>query len=611
MEDMVNEAVTQNGAAGSRIDKGGGKGLIITLGVLAGLLAASIAGYVGLCAYADQSPQIWKNTYVLGQDIGGLTPQEAASRVEAALPHMSVGLYLYDEVQGIPAQRGDPDAEIPFQDLNLNIDVPALVDLADKTVKQGSFLSAGWRYLTAADVYYGDSSSLEMDPAAAEALAEETAAALSEEVQHTSYEMEDDQILVTIPKDGRTVDARDLAENLEHGRWDADLGIDVPYQVEPADSLTAQEIHDAVAGEVKNAGYDPATNTITPEQVGAEFDVASAQKKLDAADPGEVVAIPAVIEEPAVTADDLRSVLFRDVLGEATTHVSGTAPRINNVRLAAAAFNGTIMNTGDVFSYNESLGRRTEAKGYGPASAYIQGETVDVIGGGICQGSSTLYLACLLANLEITERYAHRYVLTYITKGMDATVSWGGPDYKFTNNTDYPIKLVAFLSKNNDLTVQILGTKTDDITVKMTYQQLSTTPYETVYEDDPTLPAGTETVKTTPYTGYRVKSYRNLYDGNGNLISSTFEASSDYKARNQVILRGPAASTGGPIIDLPVNPAENTEDVPADIPPVTPPPTVDPGGSQVIDPAPLDPVGPESSGQAGQDDQVFIILPSE
>ena len=105
MEDMVNEAVTQNGAAGSRIDKGGGKGLIITLGVLAGLLAASIAGYVGLCAYADQSPQIWKNTYVLGQNIGGLTPQEAASRVEAALPHMSVGLYLRNlflHMQAVP-----------------------------------------------------------------------------------------------------------------------------------------------------------------------------------------------------------------------------------------------------------------------------------------------------------------------------------------------------------------------------------------------------------------------------------------------------------------------------------------------------------------------------
>ena len=71
---------------------------------------------------------------------------------------------------------------------------------------------------------------------------------------------------------------------------------------------------------------------------------------------------------------------------------------------------------------------------------------VDDTGGGVCQTSSTIYYACLRANLEITERYAHRYVPAYIDWGMDATVSWGGPDYKFTNNTDYPIKIVATYS---------------------------------------------------------------------------------------------------------------------------------------------------------------------
>ena len=94
----------------------------------------------------------------------------------------------------------------------------------------------------------------------------------------------------------------------------------------------------------------------------------------------------------------------------------------------------------------------------------------------------------------------------------------------------------------------LYGTKTDDVTVKMSNKVLSTTQYKTVYEDDPTLPAGTETVKTTPYTGYKVETYRNLYDGSGKLISSNFEASSDYKVRNKVISKGPAlpsVPTGG------------------------------------------------------------------
>ena len=140
---------------------------------------------------------------------------------------------------------------------------------------------------------------------------------------------------------------------------------------------------------------------------------------------------------------------------------------------------------GEEFSYNNTTGSRSADKGYLPAPVYSGGASVDETGGGICQTSSTLYLACLRSNLEITERYAHRYVPAYITAGMDATVSWGGPDYKFTNNSLYPIKIVT-IYENNYLTVRILGTNVDGTSVKMTNEHLSTTPYETVYEDDPT-----------------------------------------------------------------------------------------------------------------------------
>jgi vancomycin resistance protein YoaR len=263
-----------------------------------------------------------------------------------------------------------------------------------------------------------------------------------------------------------------------------------------------------------------------------------------------------------VTADVLKEVMFRDVLGETRTHVSGTAARINNVKLSAATINGYVMNSGDVFSYNEAVGQRTAARGYEAAPAYIRGETVDEIGGGICQTSSTLYLACLLGDLEITERYAHRYVPAYIPWGMDATVSWGGPDYKFTNNTDYPIKIVTEYSKNY-LTVRILGTNVDGRYAKMTNEELSSTPWVTVYEEDPTLAPGTpETVKTTPYTGYKVKTYHTIYDKDGNVIDSHYEATSDYKVRNKVIVRAPApAAPVAPVVPT-VNPGEIYEEIP-------------------------------------------------
>jgi len=223
---------------------------------------------------------------------------------------------------------------------------------------------------------------------------------------------------------------------------------------------------------------------------------------------------------------------------------------------------------------------------------------VDEIGGGICQTSSTLYLACLRGNIAITERYAHRYVPAYIGWGMDATVSWGGPDYKFTNDTNYPIKIVTEY-KDNYLTVKLLGTNEQGISAKVTNQVLSTTPWETVYEVDETLAPGTpESVKTTPYTGYKVQTFHTIYDKDGKVIDSHYEATSDYKVRHKVILQAPSAA---PVPDVPVL---SPEELPAEIP-ETPPVPVVPAEPA---PVPAEPVTPE----VPEDGSTIVVeLPSE
>ncbi|MDE6590850.1 MAG: VanW family protein, partial [Oscillospiraceae bacterium] len=263
------------------------------------------------------------------------------------------------------------------------------------------------------------------------------------------------------------------------------------------------------------------------------------------------VTINAEIQYPAVTAEDLKAVLFRDVLGTTSTKVGGTRVRRNNVKLAGECCNGLILNDGDEFDYNKVVGKRTPERGFGAAPAYVNGETVETVGGGICQVSSTIYYATLLANLETVERYAHRYAPSYITWGMDATVSWGGPEFRFKNNTGYPIRLdVSYV--NDQITVTIMGTKTDDTYVKMTYEELSTTKYETEYIETSELDWGTRQQKQSPYTGHNVVSYKSIYKGDGTLISRTQEAKSNYKSRNEIILvgtRGRPASGGTTIPD--------------------------------------------------------------
>ena len=592
MEPNTNEAT-----APKRLKTGGRKPLII-IGVIAAVL---LAAYVALCAYANSLDTFYPNTTVNGVDVAGLTAEQAAERLRQEIPEETVEFYLpltdeTEDSESVPEEvalyEETPAAVCTYRELGVteDLDYETSAQFAfDTTQGRDNFFVQGWRYLAClvgADGRLGVV--LEPEEAVFQAKMKELSEQFSREAQDASYEVSEDAIQITKARNGLSVSASDLTESVQ-ARWNGiGNGEAVSIQVDsarilPAKPLTAQEIYDDCSGVVKNASYDKETGAIVPEEAGADFDVAEAQRLLDAAEPGETVTVPAQVELPAVTAEELEQVLFRDVLGEARTHVGGTSARRSNVKLSAATINEYVMNSGDVFSYNEVVGQRTAARGYQAAPAYVQGETVDEIGGGICQTSSTLYLACLRSNLEITERYAHRYVPAYITAGMDATVSWGGPDYKFTNNSLYPIKIVT-IYENNYLTVRILGTNVDGTSVKMTNEWLSTTPYETVYEDDPTLAPGTEQVKTTPYTGYKYRTYRNVYDADGKLISSSYEATSDYKARNKVILRGPAVETAGGDAQIPggttdpadpTTPAEPTEPQDPEVPteptePVTP-----------------------------------------
>lgn len=144
------------------------------------------------------------------------------------------------------------------------------------------------------------------------------------------------------------------------------------------------------------------------------------------------------------------------IIASVTTKTTANELRNTNVKLCAAAVNGTVLQPGEEFSFNTVVGQRTPEKGYKPAAAYNQGEVVEEVGGGVCQISSTLYNAVFRAGLTTTYRRAHTFAPSYVTPGTDATVSWPGPDYKFVNNSKHAIGILAWYS-NQTATVQIYG----------------------------------------------------------------------------------------------------------------------------------------------------------
>ena len=144
------------------------------------------------------------------------------------------------------------------------------------------------------------------------------------------------------------------------------------------------------------------------------------------------------------------------IIASVTTKTTSNQLRNTNVKLAAEAVNGTVLEPGEEFSFNTVVGQRTAEKGYKPAAAYNQGEVVEEVGGGVCQISSTLYNAVFRAGLTTTYRRAHTFAPTYVTPGTDATVSWPGPDYKFVNNSKHAVGILAWY-KDQTATVQIYG----------------------------------------------------------------------------------------------------------------------------------------------------------
>ena len=378
MEQTTNEAVVQKNQGGARLKKGG-KGPLVVLGVIVGVL---VLAYVGLCAYAGSLDTFYPNYHINGIAVGGMTVEQASQALAAELPEQVMTLHC----GGNPVKSGWPSDSLPPVTLGeLGYTEERCGAIAQRLFDQQKscgFFSHGSRFLSALFSSTGETVSDEdMDASVFQEQVTRLARELALEPQDTTYSIGENSISITKAVNGRSVKEDALAEALIHAiRTYGTQGELIAYisfaHFNPW-NLTAQAIHDEVAAEMKNAGYDPETKSITPERLGAEFDVDAAQKALDAAAPGETVEIPATIEYPRVTAEQLKGVLFRDVLGEARTKVGGTAARISNVKLSASSINGYVMNTGDVFSYNGVVGQRTAANGYQPAPAYVKGETVD------------------------------------------------------------------------------------------------------------------------------------------------------------------------------------------------------------------------------------------
>ena len=364
---------------------------------------------------------------------------------------------------------------------------------------------------------------------------------LPDKVTNSSYKIENNNLIISNSSNGTRIQNNLFYDNILNCILNNNTSFEIPVEQFEADTVDIEAIYNEIHKDPIDAYYSTNPYEIHKEEDGLDFAISLNEAKKIVSQDQETFTIPLKVLKPKVTVKSLGQEAFPDLLASySTTYSTGNYNRSTNISLAARSVNGYVLMPGETFSYNSTVGQRTAARGYKEAGVYLNGEVTTGLGGGICQVSSTLYNAILLANLEIVERSNHTFKPTYVPAGQDATVSWGAPDFKFKNNRNYPIRITA-TAGNGSVSFNVYGLKTsDDYGVKIVSSEIGSIPFSTQYQETSSLPAGTQKITQAGSNGCKTQTYKILYK-NGAEVSRTLINSDTYKPHNQVVSVGTGA----------------------------------------------------------------------
>lgn len=529
--------------------------LISLCSVAAVLLMSIIGSLVYLFAIDPNDGKILNNVSVAGINIGNMSKSEARAAIRAATDSTYA---QQDMVIHFP----DIQLHLSPADTGARLDVNRLVDEAFDYGRTGTeeerqqaldasmnsehpiallpYLNLNLEFIRQELEDYGKSFNSVYSASTVELDGERPILNAADE--NFTAEIGDRNLIIYTGTPGRYIDIDKVYDRVldAYSFNQFELTVEMDEEEVLPEAIDLESLYQEYYSEVSDAVIDPETFEVTMEVYGYEFDLEQAQAQLDSAVYGDTVTIPMILTEPEFLGGPYRDVYFRDVLCEYQTEHTKNEKRNTNLTLACAAINGMVLAPGEEFDYNTVVGKRTKEKGYQAAPAYSSGKTVDDIGGGVCQVSSTIYYCCLIADLEIINRMPHSYVSSYMPMGMDATVNWGGPEFTFKNNTEYPIRIETWVA-DGYVHCKLTGTDTKDYYIEMEYEVTGVAGAETVYEEYPeNNPEGYRDgqVLQTAYKGYWVNTYKNKYDKEtGELISRDFDRESIYKKRDKIVVK--------------------------------------------------------------------------
>lgn len=331
-----------------------------------------------------------------------------------------------------------------------------------------------------------------------------------------------------------------------------------PRELYTSMSSDEAELKTALVQHVKELEYDAqnAQAKYNPESFTFDYVDAKAGRSIDA--DALTQSIASMVAEKADGAVSATAVSLppeytlemakqdTQLISEFSTSFAGStyskANRVFNIQKAASLINGVALPPGEELNMNAVLGDRNEKNGWKTATGIRDGVYVQEYGGGVCQVSTTLYNAALMADMDITERHHHSWPLGYVDIGRDATISTGGPNLKIKNISQSTITIAAFTdTAEKAITVRLYGKPLPDgITIELTSKKtatLSDPGYETV-TDASLAPGSSETVRESR-RGSTAETYKLYYDSNGELIEKKLVTEDKYRSIKGLIKVSP------------------------------------------------------------------------
>ena len=444
------------------------------------------------------SNKIIKGVFINTIEVSNLSKNEAIEKLEHELNN--------NEKNYITINYKQYKKKLSLQDINGKFDINESVNKAYNLGREKDIVQNNYKILGSIIFKSNIDINFTYDEELLEKVINEIEVEIPEIALDSTYLIQGNKLIIKNGKDGIQIKKDEFIKSVIKSFTENKKEFEIQTEHCKKKEIDIEKIHSEIYKKPKNAYYTTNPYRIYKEEIGLDFDMSIEQAKKLLLEDKDEYEIQLKTINPQIKLSDLDSGAYPDLLSTFTTkYGTSDANRNTNIALAAKSINSVVLMPGETFSYNDLIGECSTKTGYKAATIYLNGELSTGIGGGICQVSTTLYNAVIRANLEIVERRNHSLGVTYVPSGQDAMVSIGTQDFKFKNNRDYPIKVVAYVGTGS-ITCQVYGLKQD-----------------TEYE----VKLYSRTVSKTD-TKYKVETYKLLYL-NGVEISRTWLSTDTYK----------------------------------------------------------------------------------